>query len=424
MNLGRQLRKHFSTLLAIVGLLVIALVVGGYILDKQRLKLPWEDIYSVKVELPTAQAITPGQGQTVTVAGVNVGEIGAVDLVNGRAVVRMDIERAKLDAVHTDAKVLVRPRTGLQDMTIDMDPGTVGSPMLDEDDVLPVSRATPTVNVDEVLAGLDGDTRGYVQALVQGIGGGLDGDRALNLREILKTSRPTLARTKELTAALTGRRTELKRLVSSLASLSGRVAGQSDDLQSLVSQGNATFAAIAAEDDALRRGLSDLPGTLREVDGALAAARPLARELRPALTRLEPTARRLQPALRSLQSLANTGVPAVRELRGLSREARGTARQASAAVTALTPLTADLDRSMTVLGRIANTVAYNPPGKEEGYLFWLAWFGHNATSMLSTQDANGATWRGQVIASCSTINQAGLLVPLLQPLAELGVCPK
>jgi phospholipid/cholesterol/gamma-HCH transport system substrate-binding protein len=197
MNLGRQLRKHFTTLLAIAGLLVIAVVVGGYILDKQRLKLPWDDIYSVKVELPTAQAITPGQGQTVTVAGVNVGEIGAVDLVDGRAVVRMDIERDKLPMVHTDAKVLVRPRTGLQDMTIDMDPGTAGSPRLDGDDVLPVSRATPTVNVDEVLAGLDGDTRGYVQALLQGLGDGLDGDRALDLREILKTSRPTLARTKE-----------------------------------------------------------------------------------------------------------------------------------------------------------------------------------------------------------------------------------
>jgi virulence factor Mce-like protein len=424
MSFTRQLRKHFTTLLAVVGLLIIATVVGGYILINQRLKLPWEDIYSVRVELPTAQAITPGQGQTVTVAGVNVGEICAVDLVNGRAVVRMNIERDKLDAVHADAKVLVRPRTGLQDMTIDMDPGTDSAPKLGDDDVLPVSRATPTVNVDEVLAGLDGDTRGYVQALVQGIGDGLSGDRALNLREILKTSRPTLARTKELTAALSGRRKELKRLVSSLASLSGRVAGQSDDLQALVSQGNATFGALAAEDDALRRGLADLPGTLHEVDGALAAARPLARELKPALTRLEPTAGRLEPALRDLSSLSKTGVPAVRQLRGLSREARGTARQTSAAITQLTPLTADLDRSMIVAGRIASTLAYNPPGKEEGYLFWLAWFGHNVNSMLSTQDANGSVWRGQVIASCSTVNQAGLLVPLLQPLADLGVCPK
>ncbi|PTL58371.1 MlaD family protein [Paraconexibacter algicola] len=424
MNLRQQLRKYSVTILAIFGLLIAAVAVGSYILVNQRLRLPWEDFYSVKVELPTAQAITPGQGQTVTVAGVNVGEIGAVDLVNGRAVVRMDIERNKLDAVHADAKVLVRPRTGLQDMTIDMDPGTPSAPKLGSDDVLPVSRATPTVNVDEVLAGLDGDTRGYVQALVQGLGDGLAGDRALNLREILKTSQPTLARTKELTAALRGRRVELRRLVSRLASLSGRVAGQSDDLQALVSQGNTTFAAIASEDDALRRGLAELPGTLGEVDGALAAARPLARDLKPALTRLEPTARRLRPALQDLASLARTGGPAVRELRGLSREARPTARQTAAAVKALTPVTADLDRSMAVLGRVVNTIAYNPPGKEEGYLFWLAWFGHNTTSMLSTNDGNGVAWRGQVIVSCANVNQAGLLVPLLQPLADLGVCPK
>lgn len=424
MSLATQLRRNATTIMAIIGLLVAAAAVGSYILVNQRLKLPWEDIYSVRVELPTAQAITPGQGQTVTVAGVNVGEIGAVDLVNGRAVVRMDIERDKLGSVHADAKVLVRPRTGLQDMTIDMDPGTPTAPELGKDDVLPVARATPSVNVDEVLAGLDADVRPYVQGLFQGLGKGLAGDTALNLRSLLKTSRPVLARTEELTAAIGERRRELRRLVSNLASLSGRVAGQSDDLQDLVGQGNATFAAVAAEDDALRRALAQLPGTLDEVDGALAAARPLARDLRPALTRLVPTARKLDPALKDLAALSRTGRPAVRQLRGLSREGRGTARQASAAISALTPITPQLDRSVAQLGRIANMVAYNPPGKQEGYLFWLAWFAHNTNSMLSTQDANGSVWRGQLIVTCSNVTVGSLLLPVLAPLAESGVCPK
>ena len=37
-----------------------------------------KDFYRVKAELATAQAVTPGQGQTVNIAGVEVGEIRSV----------------------------------------------------------------------------------------------------------------------------------------------------------------------------------------------------------------------------------------------------------------------------------------------------------------------------------------------------------
>ena len=69
---------------ASIGLIVVSLIVAGYILDNQRLALPgWvpvigKDFYSIEAELSTAQAVTPGQGQTVNIAGVEVGEIKRV----------------------------------------------------------------------------------------------------------------------------------------------------------------------------------------------------------------------------------------------------------------------------------------------------------------------------------------------------------
>ena len=51
------------------------------------------DFFEVKAEFSTAQAVTPGQGQTVDIAGVPVGEIKKVDLEDGRAVVTMSIKR-------------------------------------------------------------------------------------------------------------------------------------------------------------------------------------------------------------------------------------------------------------------------------------------------------------------------------------------
>ena len=75
------IRKHWLDFVAIIGLIVIAGAVSVYILGNQRLTLPaWvpfvgKDFFVVKAELATAQAVTPGQGQTVNIAGVQVGEI-------------------------------------------------------------------------------------------------------------------------------------------------------------------------------------------------------------------------------------------------------------------------------------------------------------------------------------------------------------
>ena len=59
--------------------------VGAYILAHQRLRFPLieEAPIKLKAELPTAQAVTPGQGQTVRVSGVQIGEIGEVELRDG-----------------------------------------------------------------------------------------------------------------------------------------------------------------------------------------------------------------------------------------------------------------------------------------------------------------------------------------------------
>ena len=80
----RQIKKQAPVFVAILFLFVIALGIGGYILSNQRFYLPgWvpvlgTEFYTVEAELPTAQAVVPGQGQTVNVAGVKIGEVGSV----------------------------------------------------------------------------------------------------------------------------------------------------------------------------------------------------------------------------------------------------------------------------------------------------------------------------------------------------------
>src|ERR671937_1072552 len=107
-------RKHLGDFFAMLALCVIALGVGGYILSHERLRFPFisPKPFTVNAEFSTAQAVTPGQGQTVRVSGVRIGDIGKVTLKNGIAMVQMQIDQKYKHLIHQDATAYLRPRTG------------------------------------------------------------------------------------------------------------------------------------------------------------------------------------------------------------------------------------------------------------------------------------------------------------------------
>jgi hypothetical protein len=74
-------------------------------------------------------------------------------------------------------------------------------------------------------------------------------------------------------------------------------------------------------------------------------------------------------------------------------------------------VTPDLTRSFTVLNHLFNMAAFNPNGREgpekanreEGYLFWLAWLGHNGGALFSAADAHGTLRPVTVGGTCGAI---------------------
>src|SRR4051812_50170632 len=80
------IKKNLGDFLAVLGVVVLGLAVGAYVLSNQRLRFPLVEkpFYTVKAEMPDAQAVTPGQGQTVVTAGGRIGGIGKGDPEGGR----------------------------------------------------------------------------------------------------------------------------------------------------------------------------------------------------------------------------------------------------------------------------------------------------------------------------------------------------
>jgi len=421
----RAVRKHLGDAGAIVGLVVIAAIVSAVILANQRLALPgWvpglgEEVRVLEAELASAQAVTPGQGQTVNVAGVEVGEISGVRLADGKAIVSMKLRDDAEIPVYRDASVLLRPKTGLKDMVAELTPGTRAAGPLAEGRRIPIGQTLPDVNLDEILAALDGDTRDYLVMLLSN-GGRALGPNGRALGQAIRRFEPTARDTRRVAEGLATRRRNLRRVVHNFSLLVQELGGKDDQLAEFVESSNAVFASLARQDAALRATLEQLPGTLDATRSALARTTSLADELGPTLQALRPGARALGPALRETRPFLRATTPVIQdEIRPFVRSARPAVQALRPAARDLAGLSPDLTASFRVVNRLFNTLAFNPPGeREEGFLFWLSWVNHLGPAVFATQDAHGPIRRGLVVVSCSTL---GILDSVVKANPQLGV---
>ena len=422
-----EARKNREWIVAIIGLIVLALAIAFYILRNEGLGLPFDNNYQIKAAFSNAQALSPGQGEPVTVAGVKVGVISNVSVANGVAVVGMTMDKNTLAHVYRNATALIRPRTGLQDMTIDLNPGTRSAGVLGPNDVLPASQTVPEINVDEVLSLLDSDTRAWLQTILSA-GGQALGNTGVALRQVLKASAPTLQETQEVSAAIAARKVELRRAIGNLRLLTDALAQQQSSIGQFVDAGSATFQTLGAEDRQLQAGLQQLPPTLTQADQTLVALRPFAQAAAPAFTSLLPAARRLPATLNGLDPLFVQGAPALSALARVSVSSRPLVKALPPTFSQLVTATPSLTTAFSVLRFVANELLYVPSSPNHSFLFWLAWFAHNANSFLGNQDANGAFWRGELIVSCDTaLASQPALELLLNSLSQQllpGVCGK
>jgi phospholipid/cholesterol/gamma-HCH transport system substrate-binding protein len=422
------IRKHAKEALAVLGLIVVAAGVSVYLLDQQRMRFPWEEApLRLKAEFSTAQAVTAGQGQTVRVSGVRIGDIGDVKLRDGRAVVEMVIDHDYEGMVRTDARALLRPKTGLKDMFIDLEPGSDDAPAAKEGFTVPISATAPDVNPDEILSELDAETRDYLKLLIGDAGRGLEG-RGLDLRELLRRFEPTHRDLARVNSEVAKRRTNLRRLITSLNQLNGELASRGDDLAGLVDSSAAVMRQFAAEESNVSAAVGELPGALQETTETMGKLERYGRLLGPTAERLRPAARALAPANDAVRPLAIETTPLLRnDIRPFVREARPVVRDLRPAADNLAKATPDLTSVFTRFNRFLNLLSFNPGGREapdkasrqEGYLFYVAWVQHMATQLFSSSDAHGVFRPVTIAAPCATIQQLVKEEPELEFLSAL-----
>jgi phospholipid/cholesterol/gamma-HCH transport system substrate-binding protein len=406
--LSRQARGRRKDTIAILALAVVGIVMLLGIFIQQKASLPaWipfvgEEFEQISAEFSSAQAVTPGQGQAVDVAGVQIGKVTSVDLEDGHAVIGMEIEPKYMELIHPNASFLLRPKTGLNDMIVEVEPGT-GSEHVESGHEFTLSQTEPNVNLDQFLASLDSDTRQYIQLLVAGGAQGIGGKgQSTRLSNALRRFQPFVHYVAKLNRAIAERHVALSRVIHDFGQLTGELSQHDAQIRQFVSSSNAALGNFANQQASIQEALERFPGALRAANEGLSSSDRFSKVALPSLTKLIPQTQALTPAFRASTELFKQTTAPIRDgVRPLTREIRPLLTASAEAAGPFEKSVRNFGHSLGGFNSFLNELAYQPKGSTQSYLFYLPWLNHDFNAAFNLQDAGGPALRGLILTSCT-----------------------
>lgn len=376
------------------------------IFTQQKASLPsWlpfvgQDFEHISAEFATAQAVTPGQGQAVDIAGIQVGKVVSVDLEDGHAVVGMDIQPKYMELIHPNATFLLRPKTNLNDMVVEIEPG-VGKKHIEDGANFTLSQTQSNTNLDAFLGTLDADTRQYLQLLLAGGAQGIGG-RGKQVSNALRRFQPFVHYTAKLNKAIAQRRVALSRVIHDFGLLTTELGRHDADIRRFVSSSDAALGNFANQQQSIQEALKEFPSTLQAAKAGLASSNRFSRAAFPALTKLIPQAQASTPAFKAIERLfSQTTAPIRDQIRPFTRQIRPVLIHANEASQPLKKTVSSFGNALGGFNAFLNELAYKPKGSAQSYLFYLPWLNHDFNAAFNLQDAGGPTLRGMVMVTCT-----------------------
>ncbi len=405
-SLSRQSRGRGKDTIAIAVLTVAAIVMTLWIFTQQKASLPsWaplvgEDFVHLTADFSNAQAVTPGQGQAVVISGIQVGKISSVDLEDGHAVVGMDIEPKYLQLIHSDATLLLRPKTNLNDITVEIEPGH-GKRHVEDGHRFPLSQSEPSIQFEAFLSTLDADTQQYLQLLVAGGAQGIGG-RGRQLSPAFRRLQPFSHYIADLNRAVAQRRLALANVIHDFGLLTTELGRHDVELERFVTSSKGVLGNFANQQQAIQETLVEFPSTLTALRSALASSDRFSTAARPALLGLIPQAQASVPAFKANERLfKQTTAPIRDQIRPFTRQVRPALTHLNEGASDFHTSVSSFGTSLGAINSLLNELAFKPKGSRQSFLFYLPWLNHDLNLTFNLTDAGGPITRGVAMLSCN-----------------------
>jgi phospholipid/cholesterol/gamma-HCH transport system substrate-binding protein len=384
------LKKNVAVLAALV---ILASVSGGIILGKERIGLPWDHHFVFYAAFDGTPGVSPGHGQEVRIAGVPVGEIDGAG-VNSAGQAQLKLSINPKYTIYDNATLVLRPKSPLNEMYVELSPGGPPGHRLHSDAKLPVTNSQTPIEVDQALGHLDANAREALSTLLAESDAAL-ANAASTLPAGLSATDALAKRLAPVLTAINTRRTNLAKLVTALREIATAVGGDDSQLTHLASSLQTTLDAMGSGNKSLDSSLSQLPNLMTELKQATDAVTSLSTQLNPTLDNLKQASGSLPSALAKMTATLD--------------QAKQTVMQAQPVITAALPVVQDLRPLVSnILAAIPDlvdlTVRADPvTSMLVKYLPDVGAFVLNTRSMTSLTDPSGGILRGLLVIQPSAV---------------------
>lgn len=375
----------YSAVLAV--LVVLGLAATSFLLGNLKFIMPGADRYEFSADFKKVSAVQPSQRPSVRIAGVPVGVVTRSEVTKeGNARLTFSLEPDQ--QIYDNAKIIIRPKSPLNEMYVNIQPGGSPGKLLRPGGNIPVAQTDRPVQPDEVLSHLDSRARNAVTNLLVTSDTAL-ADAPKSLPAGLNATNDAFAAFRPVLDKLAARREYIRTLVSSLSQITAAVGDDNGRLTQLMNSLDGTLQTLTERDNELRATLAELPGTTDSLRKAMTGVDRLGGELDPALAKI---------------SQASDGLPET--IKGVDRtlaDARQTVDAAKPVVAKAGPLLDDLS---PVVNDVRGALNHLEPVSQQldpvtakvvPHLGDLAGFIYNTSSMFSLRDGQGSFARGHVV---------------------------
>jgi phospholipid/cholesterol/gamma-HCH transport system substrate-binding protein len=259
--------------------------------------------YRFKAAFPEASLLV--KEADVRMAGVNIGKVKQKELGPGgrSTLVTMEINH-RFAPIGRDAKAILRQKSLLGETYVEITPGSPGVKKLADGGTLPSAQVDDSVQLDEVFRVFDPATRRAFQQWLHEAGIVTSGTFPRDFSDSLGNAAPFFTGGAHLLRPLAEQEVALRRVFRDTGRVFNAVSRENGQLRGLITNGHATFGALASRDEALAETFQIFPTFLRETRATVQRLEAFARNTDPLVRDLREPARDLAPTLRDLGDLS------------------------------------------------------------------------------------------------------------------------
>jgi phospholipid/cholesterol/gamma-HCH transport system substrate-binding protein len=291
----------------IAGLILLAAVAVAVVL------FAGDGGYRVTAEFENAGQLV--KGSEVRVAGITVGTVEDIEVSpHGTAEVTFGVD-GDYAPLRRGTQATVKPTSlsGIANRFIDLQLGPDSGRDIEDGGRIDSDHTATAVELDEVFALFDKETRASLRHVIKGQADSLRG-RGAELRRGIHYLNPALSTGSRLFRELTRDEPLLERFLVDSSTLVNALAARRGDLTGVVSNLNSTFGALGRQQDALAESIQRLPAFMRRANTTFVDLRSALGDVDPLVDAAKPAVRRLGPFLAQARLFARDGEPTIRDL--------------------------------------------------------------------------------------------------------------